>query len=112
MFGFDMKRNSLNQFLALSFGGPIANWTLVFAIALLVPMNSLAAALLLATTVGVAVNVCVFEVPVIRDAMSGADPDETIQQRLRDTAASPRYHGLIAGGAVWLAVIYMAGLAG
>ncbi|MDA7591937.1 hypothetical protein N8756_10485, partial [Pseudomonadales bacterium] len=35
---------------------------------------------------GVAVNVCVFEFPVISRVSYGADPAETVAQRLKETA--------------------------
>lgn len=86
MFNFKTTVNSRAQFLAMSLGGPIANWLLVALVLLALPAGSLAHTGLLATVTGVAVNVCVFEFPVISRVSYGADPAETVAQRLKETA--------------------------
>ena len=86
MFNFKTAVNSRAQFLAMSLGGPVANWLLVALVLLALPAGSLAHAALLATVTGVAVNVCVFEFPVISRVSYGADPAETVAQRLKETA--------------------------
>ena len=59
-------------------------------------------AMLLATVTAIAVNVSVFELPVIRDAMSGEDPAATIEQRLEDTRETGRLPGVLVGAGVFL----------
>lgn len=86
MFNFKTAVNSRAQFLAMSLGGPIANWLLAALVFLALPAGSLAHAALLATVAGVAVNVCAFEFPVISRVSYGADPAETVAQRLNETA--------------------------
>jgi hypothetical protein len=86
MFNFKTAVNSRAQFLAMSIGGPFANWLLVVLVLLALPSGSLAHAGLLATVAGVAVNVCVFEFPVISRVSYGSDPAETVAARLKETA--------------------------
>ena len=85
MFNFKTAENSRAQFLAMSIGGPLGNWLLVLLVLMLLPWGTLAHAALLATVVGVAINVCVFEFPVIARVSRGEDPAETVAQRLKET---------------------------
>jgi hypothetical protein len=66
---------------------------------------NLAAIMLLATTMGVAINVCIFEIPVIQRVFNGAEPGETLSQRLveqRQSGWLSRYGGLLAGAGLFL----------
>ena len=102
-FNFKMEENSRAQFLAMSVGGPTANWLMVLIALVSLPTdNAFAFAALVATLTGIAVNVCVFEFPVIYDVSNGADPRATIDQRLADVAKTPWYlnAGLLSGGAL------------
>ena len=102
-FNFKMEENSRAQFLAMSVGGPTANWLMVLIALVALPTdNAFAFAALVATLTGIAVNVCVFEFPVIYDVSNGADPRATIDQRLVDVAKTPWYlnAGLLSGGAL------------
>ena len=105
MFSFKDEVNSREQFVAMSMGGPIANWLLVLGLFFLLPLETWSQALLLATTFAMAVNVCVFEFPVINSVMYGENPDETIQRRLREIGNTSRIAGIAAGAAVWLLAI-------
>jgi len=110
MFNFKTAMNSRAQFLAMSLGGPIANWLLVVMVLLALPAGSLAHAALLATVTGVAVNVCVFEFPVISRVSYGADPAETVAQRLKETADNGlgQNIGLLVGLIVFAVVGFIA----
>ncbi len=105
MFTFKDEVNSREQFLAMSMGGPVANWLLVLGLFFLLPLETWSQALLLATTFAMAVSVCVFELPVINSVMYGENPDETIQRRLREIGNTSRIAGIAAGAAVWLLAI-------
>ena len=105
MFTFKHELNSRSQFLAMSAGGPVANWTLTFVLFLLLPLATWSQALLLATVLAIAVSVSVFELPILRRVMYGQDPAETVQQRLQEAGDLPRYTGLAAGAAAWLLAI-------
>ena len=107
-FNFKMEENSRAQFLAMSVGGPTANWLMVLIALIALPSaNPYAFAAIVATLTGIAVNVCVFEFPVIYDVSSGADPRETIDQRLIDVAKTPWYQnaGLLTGAAIGLLLL-------
>ena len=89
-FNFKMEENSRAQFLAMSVGGPTANWLMVLIALVALPTdNAFAFAALVATLTGIAINVCVFEFPVIYDVSNGADPRATIDQRLVDVSKTP-----------------------
>lgn len=105
MFNFKDDLNSRGQFLSMSAGGPVANWSLAAALFFLLPMETWSQALLFATTVAIAVSVSVFELPVINRVMYGDDPRQTIDVRLRESGSLPRYTGIAAGAAVWLMAI-------
>ncbi len=103
MFNFDMKANSNDQFLSMSIGGPAANWLLVVLALILIPIGTPQGALLVATVTGIAVNVSLFEVPVILRARESHDP----VKELTDQLASPGLQtlpGVIVGAIVWLAL--------
>lgn len=107
MFNFDLKQNSRNQFLVMSLGGPLANWGLVGMVWLVFPANDLASIMLLATTTGVAINVCVFELPVIKRVLDGAMPGDVLTQRLAEVRHSgwlSKYSGLLVGLGIFFGI--------
>ena len=99
MFNFKTASNSRAQFLAMSFGGPTANWALVALVLFALPSGTLAHAALAATVLGVAVNVCVFEFPVISRVSYGQDPAATLANRQVEMkqAGLMRQAGLLTG---------------
>ncbi len=106
MFGFNHARNTRNQFLAMSLGGPIANWSLVIAILVFIPMDNLGRAALLGITFAKAVSVCVFELPIISRVMNGADPQTEIDVQLRNGSGDRgQVLGYLSGALVWLFAI-------
>ena len=109
MFNFKTAVNSRAQFLAMSIGGPLANWLLVALVLLALPAGSLAHAALLATVAGVAVNVCIFEFPVISRVSYGSDPTETVEARLKETAGNGlgQNYGAMVGVTVFLLLALM-----
>ena len=102
MFSFKDELNTRGQFLTMSFGGPLANWTLVTLLFILLPLDTWSQTLLLATTFAIAISVSVFEFPVISRVMYGDNPAETIENRLQETGSMPRNIGIVGGAALWL----------
>jgi len=78
IFGFDFKKNTKQQFLAMSFGGPIGNWVLVALIIMLVTLDNAGRIMLFAVAVARAISVCLFEIPVIMKTISGGEPEEEL----------------------------------
>lgn len=105
MFNFRYDLNTNGQFLAMSMGGPFANWMLALVLFLLLPLSTWPQALLFATTIAIAVSVSVFEFPIIKRAMYGEDPREVVEQRQREAGDTPRLTGIVVGGIVWLAAV-------
>ena len=105
MFGFNMEKNNRNQFLAMSMGGPIANWLFVIAIFSFIPMDNLGRAALLAMAFARAVSVCIFELPIINNVMNGGDPQTEIDTRLENGSQDK---GAVFGYLSGLAVLFLA----
>lgn len=105
MFNFKTELNTRMQFLWMSAGGPLANWTLFAMIFFLLPVDTWSQAMLLATTFAIAVSVSVFEFPIIRAVMYGQNPTETISVRQRESGNTPRTVGILAGAALWILAI-------
>jgi len=105
MFNFDLEKNSRGQFLAMSLGGPLANWGLVVVVLVTLPVINLATIMLLAATIGVAINVCIFELPVIQRVFHGAAPGQALPQRVAEQGRSgwlSKSAGLLVGAGVFL----------
>lgn len=105
MFNFRHELNTRGQFLTMSMGGPAANWLLAIALLALLPVMTWSQALLVATALGIAVSVSVFEFPVIRRVMYGEAPQEVLDQRLQETGSRPRYIGIAVAALAWLVLI-------
>ena len=105
MFNFRDDLNTRGQFLSMSMGGPVANWTLVVLLFFMLPLDTWSQSLLFATAVAIAVSVCVFEVPVINRVMYGDDPAEVLSIRQREAGTLPRNTGIAVGALVWLLAI-------
>jgi hypothetical protein len=104
MFNFNMEKNSVGQFLSMSTGGPLANWLLVLLFLVLIPVDTASRALIIATVAGIAVNVSLFEVPIILRVRNSGEP----QQELARQLASPGLQtlpGIVVGGIVWLLLL-------
>jgi hypothetical protein len=102
MFRFDMEANSVNQALAMSWGGLIGSWSLVLLLLVLVPLDSWASALLLATVVGRAVNASAFEVPVIIRTGRSGEFEKELNTQLKTTGIV-KLPGLVLGGLALMA---------
>ena len=102
MFNFDMEQNSVSQFIALSLGGILANWLLVLLIVALIPITSVAAAALVAVAIARAVNVSLFEVPVVQRVRESQDPGKELNHQL-ETFGLKQTPGVIAGALAFLA---------
>lgn len=105
MFNFKHELNTRGQFLSMSFGGPVANWSLALATFILLPLETWSQALFFATTVAIAVSVSVFELPVINRVMYGDDPREVLDRRVSEAGNTPRTLGIAAGAVLFLAAI-------
>ena len=103
MFEFDMQNNTSNQFIAMSLGGILANWLLVVLLLIAIPLNTFAAAMLVAVATATAINVSMFEVPIAMAVRAGADPEETLQTRLREYGLK-QYPGYVAGAFTFLLI--------
>lgn len=101
MFNFDMERNTPEQFIAMSIGGISANWLLVLLLLLLVPLDSLAAAMLVAVAIAKAVNVSFFEVPIVMQVREGGDPQAVLDERLENYGLK-QLPGYIVGALAFL----------
>ncbi len=106
MFSFTHELNSRRQFLMMSAGGPLGNWFLVLLAFLLLPLETLSQATLLATIAAIAVNVSVFELPIIHRVRAGADPEQTLQNRLQEAGNLSRLPGIAVGLVLWLVVVF------
>jgi hypothetical protein len=104
-FNFKDEENTKAQFLKMSAGGPIANWLLVIAIFMLLPLDSWSQTLLLATVFSIAVSVSIFEIPVMLRVKEGT-PSEIVQKRLQEAGSTPRNLGILAGAILWMVAIY------
>ncbi len=96
MFNFDMKEGSTRQALWLSWGGVLGSWLLVVGLFLLLPMDGWAAAALIGTVLGNAVNASIFEVPVILQTRRTGEFEKALYGRL-ESPGLVRMPGLIAG---------------
>jgi hypothetical protein len=104
MFNFSFGKNDTRQFLWMSWGGILVPWALVLLTLLLVPIDNASRALLLATFVTRAVQISMFEVPVVLRTRSGGEPRAELGRQLEVGFLRGRYVGLAVGALVWLAV--------
>ncbi len=105
MFNFKQELNSRSQFLAMSAGGPAANWSLALLVLVMLPIDTPSQAMLLATVTGIAVSVSVFEFPIINRVMYGNEPEQTIRQRQREIGNTSRWAALATGAVIWLIAV-------
>lgn len=103
MFQFDMEANSADQFIWMSLGGIIANWLFAIAVLILVPLQTLAGAMLAAVAIAQAVNVSVFEVPIVLRTRETQNPQSELDHQLNN-AGLRRTPGLIVGALAFLAL--------
>lgn len=103
MFDFRFDRNDERQFLWMSLGGIAVPWLLVGLTAIWIPIDNTSRAMLLAAFVTRAVQVSVFEVPVVMRTRSGGDPREELGKQLKAGFLQSRYAGLAVGALVFLA---------
>ena len=104
MFNFSFEKNDKRQFLAMSLGGIVVPWLLVALTALLVPLDNASRAMLLAVFVTRAVQISLFEVPVVSRTYRGGEPRAELGRQLKAGFRTSRYAGVVAGALVWLAV--------
>ena len=103
MFNFSFEKNDTRQFLWMSWGGILVPWALVLLTPLLVPIDNASRALLLATFVTRAVQISMFEVPVVLRTRRGGEPRAELGRQLEVGFVRGRYVGLAVGALVWLA---------
>jgi hypothetical protein len=102
MFDFPFEQNDERQFLWMSLGGILVPWILVLHTVLLVPIDNASRAMLLAVFVTRAVQVSVFEVPVVVRTVNGGEPRQELVRQLQAGFGTSRYVGLAVGALVWL----------
>jgi hypothetical protein len=106
VFGFNMEKNTSKQFLAMSLGGPIANWLLVALVFILIPIDNAGRAALFAMVFGRAVGVIIFEGPIIARTMNGGLPQQELDNQL-DNGSLDRSQvlGYVTAAAIWLLAV-------
>jgi hypothetical protein len=104
MFNFSFEHNDKRQFLWMSLGGILVPWLLVLLTALWVPIDNASRAMLLAVFVTRAVQISLFEVPVVQRTYRGGEPREELGRQLKNGFATSRYAGVAVGALVWLSV--------
>lgn len=97
MFNFPFDQNDRRQFLWMSWGGILAPWLLVVLALVCIPIDSASRALFLAMFVTRAVQVSLFEVPVVRRTARGGDPQKELEQQLIGGFEQSRKWGLAVG---------------
>lgn len=106
IFGFNFEKNTRDQFISMSLGGPIANWVLVILVFILLPMDSAGRVMLFAVTLANAISVCVFELPIIMKTMDGGDPETELNTGLSNGSGDKgKVWGYGIGALVWLLVV-------
>jgi len=102
-YNFDLEKNSVGQFAAMSIGGNLAHWGAVVAAILLMPMTTTPQVTFIAAAVAFAVFASVIEWPIIARAISGrVRPAEAFSHLSRNFL---RWH-YVVGGAGGLAFLY------
>jgi hypothetical protein len=104
MFDFPFDHNDRRQFVWMSLGGILVPWLLVALTMVAVPLDNASRALLLATFVTRAVQVSLFEVPVVNRTLQGGDPRKELGRQIASGFSSSRYVGFAAGALVWMAL--------
>jgi hypothetical protein len=103
MFNFSFEKNDKSQFLWMSWGGILVPWALALLTLFLIPIDTASRALLLATFVTRAVQVSMFEVPVVMRTRDGGDPREELGRQLEIGFVRGRWVGVAVGALVFLA---------
>ena len=104
-YNFDLEKNSVGQFAAMSVGGNLAHWGAVAAALVLVPMTTTAQATFVSATVAFAVFASVIEWPIVARTLSGrVRPAEAFKHLNRKFI---RWHYVVGGlgGLVFLAMV-------
>ncbi len=104
VFEFDMEANTPAQFEWLSIGGISANWLYALLLLVLIPVASWAHALLIAVAFARAVNVSLFEVPVLMRTRESKNPQQELDHQL-NTVGIRQGAGYLAGALIWLALV-------
>jgi hypothetical protein len=104
MFNFNMEKNSVGQFLSMSVAGPLVNWLLVLLLLVLIPMDTASQALIVATVTGIAVNVSLFEVPVILRTRTSGEPQQELASQMSSVGVQT-LPGIVVGGIVALLLL-------
>ena len=102
MFTFKHELNSRQQFLSMSTGGMIGNWLVCLLLFMLLPLHTPAQLALVATCIAIAVNVSIFELPIIWRVKGGDAPEETILNRLKENRGLSSQLGSVLGISFWL----------
>ncbi|MEJ6592076.1 MAG: hypothetical protein QNL99_08875 [SAR86 cluster bacterium] len=106
IFGFNFAKNTRQQFLSMSIGGPVGNWLLVALVFLLVPLDNPGRVMLLAVAVARGISVLIFELPIILRVMNGGDPETELNVG-QDNGSGDRGQviGYAAGVLLWILAV-------
>ncbi len=102
VFNFDLEHNSNRQFLAMSLGGNIGGWLLVFALPQLLPLDDPGARMLHGGMIAAAIFAAAIEVPVIQGVRAGQSPAEALGGITREKLYRAGTVGIGTGLAYWL----------
>ena len=104
LFDFDYRRNSIDQFRAMSIGGNVAHWLVFFVLLGGLPITTVGQVALLSSAFGFAVFASSIEFPVIWRAYHGATGAEALATIPRDFI---RRNGRIGAAAALLAFVIL-----
>ena len=96
-FNFDMSVNDQRQFHWMSFGGWVMHWALLLLLVIAVPFDSLGRIALVSSIFGFIVYATFIETGILRQTLSGADPEETLNQLTAKTFQQATIAGTVGG---------------
>lgn len=108
MFDFDYAGSNQHQFLRMSMGGTLGNLAFIAFVALALPLDSHARAMVMATALGMLAYVAVVEFPVIRRVAAGGQPLEVLTEVFapeRNVLQRAAWLGLFVGIGSWLLML-------
>ena len=96
-FNFDMSVNDQRQFHWMSFGGWVMHWALLLLLVIAIPFDSLARIALVSSVFGFIVYATFIETGILRQTLSGADPEGTLNQLTAKTFQQATIAGTVGG---------------
>lgn len=96
-FNFDMSVNDQRQFHWMSFGGWVMHWALLLLLVIAIPFDSLGRIALVSSVFGFIVYATFIETGILRQTLSGADTEETLNQLTAKTFQQATIAGTVGG---------------